>query len=1040
MHAPFILTVLCALLCTALCQYETLLPSWAGASNPGGVCSCVTTGIGWFTPTGNSISRMKCFAYGNATFFDYSSGRLCPCIGSNEAWLCRAAQETGAVYSTTGQFAVDTDTICAEAVYFNRGYQERTGLVCYDQFGQTCGYKRGTYSTAAYYSGYLSPGGLVSDTPEPGYTRYCYVHRWRGACITPACPGQVVDCVLSDTYGPWSECRAVNGQCIQSRVKAILNNGTELGVQCPSLEQRTETVECLSSTECDRVLCNFTQITSVGNCSVTCGDGTKNVSVYNISSVPLPRCTANITRIVSSTAVPCGTTLPCSTINPAEAATVSCATVGSQGFRYSAPLYINVTLSGVTTLVSNFSNASLLTAFTIKNRQSGRVIDLTTSGHYISGTTLFLKLLVLDSNNQGSTGDLYSVTYAPKQGVPGALIADGFSLPGFICNTVDMSPPALTHALYDNLSSTRRLVYFFSEPVTLCSSPGSSLQNSFFTLIGTTNVVTTGTMTSVNSNRVWRRSVSNSASYASNAQVIPNATAFCDESGNANVYRPSEPIPMLLQPQNTYAVLPTGANLTWMFFVNKTISNVTNAAVITFPFVTQWSELLAQTDAIKAFVSYTSNGTTYYNNASRSAIYNEDVDTFGEEPSDVIRIIATFPTLMSSIYFPPDMPTSQEGIVFELRFESDLLPLALPTGWSGILIGDNQVNALPPPVLLYAITAFASNFVTAALSAPQTSAMTCDDINLAGYGCSLVNSTNSTITFIAEDLLYGTMRVNLSQSSLGLPVQYVPANNTGVATPYYVPLSFIDGPPPTINNTVVTSTTSDVTYNQLQLTFDSPLDSSVTPPTTAITVTSTDPYVESVTVQSVTVSGNTATVGINPVCVGTCENTHVGDLLVSVDDSFKGANGLSSKPITSAPVVDQTLPRINQAVEIDVGVVIVQFSEPLQSFSKLGLVPAPSKYTYFSNNTYVCVFAQTVTKDSIFQIGAAGVSDVAGNRPLTAQVTKFNYADSDNSCNIFKNDYFLGVFIGTILFAFASGVAIGLLVSKTRAIRRQYIA
>jgi hypothetical protein len=336
---------------------------------------------------------------------------------------------------------------------------------CVDSLGLRCGGRVGN-RVGVRRELMVEPSDLYPPSTGAFYISQA---QYFTMCTTPLCGPSDIDCVVAPDYGPWTSCFAYNGYYIKKRSKPILAAASGFGIPCPSEEERTQSINCTEAEQV-RLLCQFEQITSIGECFNACGVSQRNVTVTNVTTTPLPACEQAVIgkRTVSVVTDGCPVNLPCSRSDPTAPTYVNCSTRGNAGYRGSNAAYVQIDFDVDLLFTGNVS--ALASRFTVKNTVSGRLMSLAANQLSVHESSIRLWFIDSPTDMDMSTGAQFSVYYSH----PNATLndtandlrtANDETFQSFICTTVDRSPPVLVYAVHYLNGENVQLLLTFSEVV-----------------------------------------------------------------------------------------------------------------------------------------------------------------------------------------------------------------------------------------------------------------------------------------------------------------------------------------------------------------------------------------------------------------------------------------------------------------------------------------------------------------------------------------------------------------------------------------------
>lgn len=965
-----------ALLCTVSAigtgdLVNFIYPSWIVPTDQGTVCACVLTA----TPLWASVAGR------NLAFNLYST------VDSNYTCSCATAiniSMNGMVVSASlvGNYTeLCSDSGITATAPFPTGDDIP---LCTDFLGNTCGGAEGVIDVTRteYSTGYAASINETSATFIEGAqtATFCTKVRTRIKCITPACTQGLQDCVLNNTYSEWSECVASSGSCVKRREKKIIVNSTGGGVPCPSFQDRTQTIACLTE-ECNRVSCAYTTYTVKGTCNTTCGLGYLTETVYNVSYTPLSVCGIGNNTVISTRLVPCGFyNLPCSASNATQPISVTCAITGNQGRYGNAPRYIRINFGA--TVVSNHTNNSLAASLDIRVQSSGLPFYIAANESYFSGSYLYLKLLIANDNCQGLTGETFNVTYSSIVGSHGALLVGEVPIPVFSCLTTDESPPVAIYAMGDTPAvyiSGRAACLVFSERIFNGGDlPGTNINANQVIFSGGSGTAIFGEAIGVTTNNRYAcdfftetdpddRWVWSANSYAKLNLSVP--CEIVDSNGNyANISGYNDPVPFWIFTEDGNYSLPAGCGGTARLISNNT-ENVLDTAIISHVLpINSRGEGVNLGDEFVAELTATYENSDYLVTLGSSQMKCMEAYPY-TEPGPVacytwaVTLGVQNDTVLSRQAFLPS-----NAILTKFSVTP---PTALIDAFNQPTYTWYATGPLPPfadmltegPRVIQALISPNSTDMMVNFSFPRQSGALFRANDFLVAGTSIHYSVDSILNQTADSLwLRLSSKITIDDIETGALV-YQDSENTALRKVTQVDLSSLVGPRPEMISINTAAAPGSKVWTEVKISFDSDV-SSIENLLDSVVFNSTNPQITSIVPTSATVAESVATVKIAVSCLDECSDTGTSISVVSKD--VIGANGISSRSTGKIVPLDNVKPTLTGAFEVGAGEIILTVSEKLQdSDVAIEMLPEGGECQVIPENEIVCIFGGEVTANSL---------------------------------------------------------------------------
>lgn len=886
-------------------------------------------------------------------------------------------------------------------------YWSFSSSVCTNRLNLTCGGMAGTRTITSY---------LYVRNICPGYTiDKCQVDIRAADCWTPPCPIPVADCSVATEYGPWSACEAYQDSCQKRRVKEILTNATGGGVECPSLESRTQITEC-TAIECQRIRCNYTTVTVVGNCSAPCGPALVNTTVFNVSLTPLSICSQGMEPVASVAYNNCTTNLPCKSNDPVTPINISCYTSGVQGAASQAISKVVIDL-GLHDLSFNGTNTSLASSFRVTHSLSGRPFFIDPNRMNVSGnggTVIELGLLIAEHDMEPSTGYILDILYTPvADGTNGTLYAGGIKLTSFRCTTEDRVPPAIMYAsaTYQdegvNSAETNGMITF-TEDVWPCVDPTESFYGSDFswsTLTGSA-----GDLIPINE---WEYPFT--FAFAGTPRVYPNTTVTflsagiaCDRAGNPNLGSLT-PVAVEVHENITTLLPETGGDTIKLYQNNETKLINTVAVFSRVPLDVDFLQTnlgqiqvtaIYRNETSGGIVTVTGNGTSikfenYDNTAGTATQFVLEFDT-----SSITWNVSASNNLTLYNFTVTYPPTVQDAIV---------LPPVLVIVTPNISISYPSTN-VPSPRVLSAQAFVGGTTLIITFDRPKSGGRAFQQQDFIYSGLNRVLYLGSQLDRVVELEMGASFTYSMFGSDR---ITFTDSTPTNQATASTVQVSNALGPRPLITSAALERSANAEMWDTLRVVMNEDIGSfSIAPLSGGIFFTWTSPLIQSIEVTDYTVSGATIYYKLTPACA----DSVCFDIDTPIFVTIRGINnalGVLMEDFESVRVVDLNPPKPVSAIKLEGSVYFLTFNKQISASSNQlvdSIIPKPESCQYLPDTTTTCYYAEDLCGGDLSSVSfeSATVRDTEQNSNDMVSTVSIQCTQSQSSCNFWQLPAYIG--------------------------------
>jgi hypothetical protein len=1014
------LCIIAAVQAAVLDEFLHELPSWVTPTSKGTVCGCA-----YLADASRALVAYRYRSFGG--FREIDPNYKCSCIDGQ-----LLNQDTESDFTVAD---VDGTNLCSNQSINVTAAYDATATACIDPLGFTCGGNAGvriSTMTELSTSTFVDP---ATDLLVSG--QYCAKLIARVECTTPSCNSLPLDCKLANEYEPWGSCIALGAKCVKKRVLQITQNATTGGYPCPSIEERTQTIDCIAA-ECAAIPCVTSTYKITGNCSASCGVATQNVTTYRITSTLLDRCVASNNTPVSYETVDCTSNLPCKNDSTTIPIDITCATVGNAGFRGAAPRYIEVRFQRSVSF--NHTNLTLATSFKLTDTLSGRRYGIKANESYFSGSSLFLRLLVPEDSMLGLTGSIFQVDYTPVLGARTAIYVGSAVINGFKCITTDESPPVMLAAFVNSLDPETELPswgFVFSEIIKISGSDPGYMSYADFNFTGFTDFdpnYRESSVASIGVSLMFQGIVPYSAPdpppegeggestfhemsnhenirLMSLMTVLPNASVWInynsagvneDFAGNKLVnggFRAHIPFQILggYGENQTYS-FPDGVGSIYQAYSNNS-NGIVDSVQLTTIVPYQLATLTQYLSDIKLQATYTDANLSFTvsYNAVRYVLADAVVPLYETSDPHGLKPTLHFAVADDNLPIALGHPNASVTYNFIWFYEAGLMldpgdffvrPLYIANATVTSVQGPRIVNATGTSGTSTVVIQFSGTSANGQYSVSDFLLKTTRSLSFA----SILSQTATTVTLSVSEVLNFT-------DFVGASVIHYDLQNQGILSTSSAPLNDSLGSLPAIKSVLFLNTlpSDSNVWTQARIVFDAPVDASTT--ASFLTFNTTNPFITAITPTSIAVEDDVATVELTVDCTGYCADTS-RDASVSAT-SVSSVTGASSLLYQQTTIRDITPPKLVSVTEIDKKYLFV-FSEGLTTpVDTSGIHPRPESCEEIPDYVARCLFAGQKTTSDVFllsksaAVGRDGISsEDQYSNPLEAKSCGSRLLDS----------------------------------------------